>query len=37
MIWELKFLPEAIDDLNKLEYSTKVQILKGINKVLKSV
>lgn len=36
MIWELKFLPEAIDDLNKLEYSTKVQILKGIHKVLQN-
>ena len=36
MKWELKFLPEAIDDLNKLDYSTKVQILKGINKVLQN-
>ena len=36
MIYELKFLPEAIDDLNNIDSSIRPQILKGIRKVLKN-
>ncbi|MCR5502598.1 MAG: type II toxin-antitoxin system RelE/ParE family toxin [Lachnospiraceae bacterium] len=33
MNWELEFLPEALDDLKKLDGSVRPQVLKGINKV----
>ena len=36
MKWELKFLPEAIEDLNHLDTSIRPQILKGIKKVLQN-
>lgn len=33
MSWKIKYLPEAITDINKLEGSQKKQVLKAINKV----
>ncbi len=33
MNWSIEFLPEAQDDLNKLDGSVKPQILKGIRRV----
>jgi len=33
MKWDIKYLPEAVDDLNELDNSLKSQILKGIRKV----
>ena len=33
MNWKLKFLPQALDDLKKLDGSVRPQVLKGINKV----
>lgn len=33
MNWSIEFLPEAQDDLNKLDGSVRPQILKGIRKV----
>ena len=33
MNWSIEFLPEARDDLNKLDGSVRPQILKGIQKV----
>lgn len=33
MNWNIEFLPEAQDDLNKLDGSVRPQILKGIRKV----
>jgi mRNA interferase RelE/StbE len=36
MKWTLDFLPEADDDLIKIDGSAKTQILKGITKVLKN-
>lgn len=33
MNWNIEFLPEAKDDLNKLDGSVRPQILKGIRKV----
>ena len=36
MTWKLKYLPEAIDDLNKIDNSVKPQIIKGIKKVLEN-
>lgn len=34
MSWDLEYLPEAEDDLRKLDGSVKAQVLKGIRKVL---
>jgi mRNA interferase RelE/StbE len=36
MKWDIKYLPEAADDLNELDNSLKSQILKGIHKVGKN-
>jgi len=36
MKWELKFLPEAIEDLKQIDASIRPQILKGIQKVLQN-
>lgn len=36
MNYELKFLPEAIEDLKNIDSSIRPQILKGIKKVLKN-
>jgi mRNA interferase RelE/StbE len=36
MKWDIKYLPEAEDDLNELDGSLKAQILKGIRKVSKN-
>ena len=36
MNWELKFLPEAIEDLKNIDASIRPQILKGIRKVLQN-
>lgn len=33
MIWKLEFLPEALDDLETLDNSIRVPVLKGIKKV----
>lgn len=33
MNWSIEFLPEAIDDLKRLDGSVRPQILKGIQKV----
>ena len=33
MKWSVEFLPEASDDLNRLDGSVRPQILKGIQKV----
>ncbi len=33
MSWELKYLPEAIEDIKKLDGSVKAQVLKVIQKV----
>lgn len=33
MNWSIEFLPEAQDDLNRLDGSVRPQILKGIRKV----
>lgn len=33
MNWSIEFLPEAQDDLNKLDGSVRPQILKGMRKV----
>jgi len=33
MSWSIEFLKEAENDLNKLDNSTKKQVLKGIHKV----
>lgn len=33
MSWEIKYLPDAITDINKLEGSQKKQVLKAIGKV----
>ena len=34
MNWELEYLPEALDDLKKLDNSVRKPVIKGINKVL---
>lgn len=36
MKWELVFLPEALEDLKKIEPALRPQILKGIKKVLQN-
>ena len=36
MNYELKFLPEAIDDLKNIDSSIRPQILKGFRKVLQN-
>ena len=36
MNWILKYLPEALDDLNALDGSVRPQVLKGIYKVQKN-
>jgi|SRR5574344_1584008 mRNA interferase RelE/StbE len=36
MNWTLEYLPEAEDDLKKLDGSVKAQVVKGIRKVLKN-
>lgn len=36
MNWTLEYLPEAEDDLKKLDGSVKAQVLKGIRKVLQN-
>ena len=33
MIWKLEFLPEALDDLETLDNSIRIPVLKGIKKV----
>jgi mRNA interferase RelE/StbE len=33
MSWDIKYLPEAQEDLQKLDNSVRPQIMKGINKV----
>lgn len=33
MKWEITFLEEAIEDINKLDNSSKIQVVKAINKV----
>lgn len=33
MTWQIKFLPEAEDDLSSLSHSVRPEILKGIRKV----
>jgi len=36
MKWDLKYLPEALDDIGKLDGSVRPQVFKGINKVRKN-
>jgi len=36
MIWTLKYLPEAIKDLENLDGSVRPQVIKGIQKVLQN-
>ena len=33
MSWTLKFLPEAVEDIQKLDGSVRSQVIKGIQKV----
>ena len=33
MAWEIEYLPQACDDLKKLDHSVRVQVLKAIVKV----
>ena len=33
MSWEIQYLPEALDDLRRLDGSQRVQVLKAIKKV----
>ena len=33
MIWKLEFLPEVLDDLDSLDNSIRLPVLKGIRKV----
>lgn len=33
MTWEIEYLPQALDDLKKLDHSVRVQVLKAIIKV----
>lgn len=33
MNWKIEFIPEALDDLRKLDHSMRLQVLKGIQKV----
>jgi mRNA interferase RelE/StbE len=33
MTWAVEYLPEALDDLAKLDHSVKSQVFKGIRKV----
>ena len=33
MIWKLKYLPEALEDLKNLDGSVRPQVIKGIQKV----
>lgn len=33
MNWVIEFLPEALNDLKKLDHSVQVQVVKGIQKV----
>ena len=33
MSWIVEYLPEAKDDLQKLDHAAQVQVLKGIDKV----
>ena len=37
MNWTLEYLPEAEDDLKRLDGSAKVTVVKGIRKVLQQV
>lgn len=32
MSWEIQYLPEALDDLRRLDGSQRVQVLKAIKK-----
>ena len=36
MNWTLEYLPEAEEDLKKFDTSVKIQVLKGIRKVLQN-
>ena len=36
MNWNLKYLPEALDDIESLDRSVRPQVFKGINKVRKN-
>lgn len=36
MIWELEYLPEALDDLDSLDNSVRKPVIKGIQKVRKN-
>lgn len=36
MIWELEYLPEALDDLASLDNSVRKPVIKGIQKVQKN-
>ena len=36
MIWELEYLPEALDDLDSLDNSVRKPVIKGIQKVQKN-
>lgn len=36
MIWELEFLPEAVEDLKSLDNSIRQPVIKGIKKVQKN-
>lgn len=36
MIWELEYLPEALDDLEALDNSVRQPVIKGIKKVQKN-
>lgn len=33
MSWEIQYLPEALDDLRRLDGSQRIQVLKAIKKV----
>ena len=36
MIWELEYLPEALDDLDSLDNSVRNPVIKGMQKVRKN-
>ena len=37
MIWKIEFIKEAEEDLKHLDHSIQIQVLKGINKVSKTL